>query len=615
MNADVVQTEEEFRTKFGSNVYDVILADYTLPGWTGMDALNRLQREGSDVPFVIVTGTLGEEAAIACIRAGASDCVLKGRLPRLPVAVRRALEEKYLREERARAEQALKASEERYRLLFERNQAGVYSATLDGQMLDLNEACARMLGYASRQEAMAHTLWDVAFSAAEMQKLIVLVQKQKAFTDLEVRLRRIDGRPLWVLGSASLIEAEEGKPASIEGTLIDITERKRLEEQLRQSVKMEAVGRLAGGVAHDFNNLLTAMLGYSDLVLEGLPPNSQLSRYAAEVKKAGQRASSLTRQLLAFSRQQVLAPQVLNLNAVVADVQKMLRRLIGEDIDLAISLDPQLGDVKADPGQIEQVILNLVVNSRDAMPQGGRLSIETANVELSDGSDVAVFEQVNVRAGKYVMLAISDSGCGMDAETQTHMFEPFFTTKGKDKGTGLGLSMVYGIVKQSDGCIAVRSEPGQGATFKVYLPCVKQNSAGAKPREAPSSERQGSETILLVEDEDGVRELARMVLIAKGYNVLVASSGEEAIEISKKHTGPIPLMVTDVIMPRISGQDLARQLATARPETKVLYMSGYTGGAIGRPEISNSESAFLQKPFTSEALIRTIRDILDGGPR
>jgi two-component system cell cycle sensor histidine kinase/response regulator CckA len=613
VNPDVVQTAEEFRTRLSSKVYDVILADYTLPGWTGMDALKHVQQERCDVPFIIVTGTLGEEAAIACIKAGASDCVLKGRLPRLSVAVRRALEEKSLREERTRAEQALKASLERYRLLFERNLAGVYSVALDGRMLDLNEACARMFGYTSRERAMAHTLWEVAPNVAEMQMLIALVQKQKGFTDLEVRLRRIDGRPLWVLGSASLIEGEDGKPAAIEGTLIDITERKRLEEQLRQSAKMEAVGRLAGGVAHDFNNLLTAILGYSDLLLERLPGNSQLSRYAGEVKKAGERASSLTRQLLAFSRQQVLAPQVLNLNTVVADMQKMLRRLIGEDIELMTSLEPQLGNVKADPGQIEQVILNLAVNSRDAMPQGGTLTIETANLELNDGRDLMVFEQPSVRAGKYVMLAISDTGCGMDAETQTHIFEPFFTTKGKDKGTGLGLSTVYGIVKQSEGYISVRSEPGQGATLKVYLPCVKQESAEVKPREPPSTARQGSETILLVEDEDAVRELARVVLLAKGYKVLEAASGEEALKICEKHVGPIPLLVTDVIMPHISGQELARHVAALRPETKVLYMSGHTGGAIGRPEISDSESPFLQKPFSSETLTRKVRDMLDAG--
>ncbi len=613
ISADVVQTPQEFRALLGSKDYDVILADHNLAGWTGMDALRLLQREGIDIPFIVVTGVLGEEAAIQCIKGGASDCVLKEGLARLPVAVHRALEEQSLREKRARAEQALKASEERYRMLFERNLAGVYSTTLDGRMLDLNEACARMFGYASREEAMSHSLWEVAPSVTEMQLLIELVQKQKAFTDLEVRLRRIDGREVWVLASASLIEGEDGRPTSIEGTLIQITERKRLEQQLRQSAKMEAVGRLAGGVAHDFNNLLTAILGYSDLLLERLPEASELARYVSEVKKAGERASSLTRQLLAFSRQQVLAPQVLNLNTVVADTQKMLRRLIGEDIELVTSLDPELGYAKADPGQIEQVILNLAVNARDAMPEGGTLTIETANVELHDDRDITVFEQPAVRPGAYVMLGISDTGCGMDAETQTLIFEPFFTTKDKDKGTGLGLSTVYGIVKQSEGYIAVHSEPGQGATFKTYLPRVEQAGAESRPRDATATAREGWETILLVEDEKAVRELARIVLQAKGYHVLEAASADQALQVCEKHSAPIALMLTDVILPGMSGRELGRRIALVRPETKVLYMSGYTGGAIGRPEISDSETAFLQKPFTSEALARKVRETLDAG--
>ena len=613
VRAEVVETREGLGTQLSSNAYDVIVADHRLMASTGMEALEYLRQERRDVPLIIVTGTLDEEAAIGTIKAGATDCVLKGGLWRLPVAVRRAVEERVVREERTRAEQALKASEERFRMLFERNLAGVYSVALDGRILDLNLACARMFGYASREEAMNHTLWDVAPSVAEMQKLIAVVQKQKTFIDLEVGLRRTDGRPVWVLGSASLIESEDGKSASIEGTLIDITERKRLEQRLRQSAKMEAVGRLAGGVAHDFNNLLTAILGYSDLLLERLPSDSQLSRYATEVKKAGEQAFSLTRQLLAFSRQQLLAPQALNLNAVVTDMQKMLRRLMGEDIELVTLLEPQLGKVKADPGQIEQVILNLALNSRDAMANGGRLTIETSNIELGHDSDGMMLEQPNVRAGNYVMLAISDAGCGMDAETQTHIFEPFFTTKGKDQSTGLGLSMAYGIVKQSKGYISVQSEPGHGATFKVYLPRAEENLSQAGSGETLSNAPKGSETILLVEDEDAVRKLTRMALLTKGYKVLEAASGEEALKICTGHSGPIHLMVTDVIMPRVSGQELGRRLATLRPETKVLYTSGYTGGAIGWPEISNLETAFLQKPFTPETLTRQVREMLDAG--
>jgi two-component system, cell cycle sensor histidine kinase and response regulator CckA len=613
VRVEVVETRGDFRTPLLSSTYDVILADHSLMPSAGMEALEVLRQERRDVPLIIVTGTWDEEAAVGCIKAGATDCILKGELWRLPLAVRRAVEERALREERAWAEQALQASEQRYRMLFERNLAGVYSVALDGRMLDLNLACARMFGYVSREEAMRHTLWDVTPSVAEMQKIITLVRKQKTLTDLEVCLRRIDGTPVWVLGSASLVEGEDGKPASIEGTLIDITERKRLEQRLRQSTKMEAVGRVAGGVAHDFNNLLTAILGYSDLLLEKLPASSQLSRYAAEVKNASERAFSLTRQLLAFSRQQVLAPQVLNLNVVVADMLKMLRRLIGEEIELVTHLEPQLWNVKADPGQIEQVILNLAMNSRDAMAKGGRLTLETSNIELRHGGDLTILEQPNVRAGNYVLLMISDTGCGMDGETQTRIFEPFFTTKGKDQSTGLGLSTAYGIVKQSKGYISVRSDPGQGTMFRVYLPRAEEKSSQARPREMLSHAPKGSETILLVEDEDAVRELTRMALATKGYKVLEAASGEEALKICEGHSGPIHLMVTDVIMPRVSGQELGRRLATLRPETKVLYISGYTGGAIGWPEISNWETAFLQKPFTPETLTRQVREMLDAG--
>jgi two-component system, cell cycle sensor histidine kinase and response regulator CckA len=614
VRVEVVETRGDFRTPLLSSTYDVILADHSLMPSAGMEALEVLRQERRDVPLIIVTGTWDEEAAVGCIKAGATDCILKGELWRLPLAVRRAVEERALREERAWAEQALQASEQRYRMLFERNLAGVYSVALDGRMLDLNLACARMFGYVSREEAMRHTLWDVTPSVAEMQKIITLVRKQKTLTDLEVCLRRIDGTPVWVLGSASLVEGEDGKPASIEGTLIDITERKRLEQRLRQSTKMEAVGRVAGGVAHDFNNLLTAILGYSDLLLEKLPASSQLSRYAAEVKNASERAFSLTRQLLAFSRQQVLAPQVLNLNVVVADMLKMLRRLIGEEIELVTHLEPQLWNVKADPGQIEQVILNLAMNSRDAMAKGGRLTLETSNIELRHGGDLTILEQPNVRAGNYVLLMISDTGCGMDGETQTRIFEPFFTTKGKDQSTGLGLSTAYGIVKQSKGYISVRSDPGQGTMFRVYLPRAEEKSSQARPREMLSHAPKGSETILLVEDEDAVRELTRMALATKGYNVLEAASGEEALKICEGHSGPIHLMVTDVIMPRVSGQELGRRLATLRPETKVLYISGYTGGsATGWPEILNCETAFLQKPFTPETLTRQVREMLDSG--
>jgi two-component system cell cycle sensor histidine kinase/response regulator CckA len=392
----------------------------------------------------------------------------------------------------------------------------------------------------------------------------------------------------------------------IEGTLLDITERKNLEEQLRQAQRIEAVGRLAGGVAHDFNNLLTAILGYSDIVLEQLPSGDRLRHYVGEIKKAGERAASLTRQLLAFSRQQVLAPLVLDLNAVVADMEKMLRRLIGEDIELVTVLGHDLARVKADPSQLEQVIMNLAVNARDAMPEGGRLSLATANFLVDEAY---AQRHVGLKPGPYVTLTVTDTGCGMDAETLSRIFEPFFTTKEKGKGTGLGLSTVYGVVKQSGGYIEVESEPGRGTAFRVYLPQVEESLTNVKEREPAAAPSSGAETILLVEDEESVRTLVESVLRSKGYKVIPAARGDEALALSEQYAQPIALMLVDMVMPRMSGRELARRLAPLHPETKVLFMSGYAGSSAS--DGLDADTHFIQKPFTSEALARKVRETLD----
>ena len=383
---------------------------------------------------------------------------------------------------------------------------------------------------------------------------------------------------------------------------------RRSEDHLRQVQKMEAIGRLAGGVAHDFNNLLTAIMGYSELSLSHLQPGDQARKNAEQIRQAAVRAAALTHQLLAFGRRQVLASKVLDLNAVATNLEPMLRRLIGEDLDLGIVPCPDLGRVQADPGQIEQVIMNLAINARDAMPRGGKLTIETANVELGEGDNRP---QVPVRPGRYVLLAVSDTGCGMNAETQAHIFEPFFTTKEQGKGTGLGLATVYGIVKQSDGYIWVYSEPGFGTTFKIYLPRIDDVSTTAEPDEARSAPASGRETILLVEDEEAVRDLVRGVLEGRGYSVLLAQSGEEAVRLSGGHEGPIHLMVTDVVMPRMSGRELAERLASSRPAMKVLYISGYTDDAVVRHGVLSRGVAFLQKPFMPNALLRKVREVLD----
>jgi nitrogen-specific signal transduction histidine kinase/ActR/RegA family two-component response regulator len=389
----------------------------------------------------------------------------------------------------------------------------------------------------------------------------------------------------------------------------DITEHKRVEERLRASQKMEAVGRLAGGVAHDFNNLLMVMRGYGELMLNQLDANDPLRRNAEEIQKAAERATALTQQLLAFSRKQVLQPKVLDLNTVVTEVEKMLRRLIGEDIELATTLDPALGPVKADPGQIEQIILNLAVNARDAMPQGGRLTLKTANVTLDQAY---VRQHMGATLGPYVLLAVSDTGVGMDAETQSHIFEPFFTTKGAGKGTGLGLSTVYGIVKQSGGTIWVESAPGRGTTFEIYLPLVEEAAASGELHPAlPAPTPGGSETILVVEDEMSVRKLAAEFLGSNGYRVLEAQDGGEALQVCEEHRAPIHLLMTDVVMPGMSGRELAVRLVGARPEMKVIYVSGYTDDAIVQHGVREEGTVFLQKPFSLETLAHTVREVLD----
>ncbi len=516
--------------------------------------------------------------------------------------------------ERKRAEAALRASVERYRLLFERNLAGVCRASLESGLLDCNDAYARILGYESRQEILAQPILTLYFDPAEREAYWAKLKERGSLSSFELRLRRKDGSPVWILTNDTIVE-DNGQLVK-EATVIDITERKRAEEALKktqeqflQAQKMEAVGRLAGGVAHDFNNLLTIINGYSDLMLESAPGGSREQSHLEEIRGAGERAAALTRQLLAFSRKQVIEPRILDLNAIVGRAQKMLRRLIGEDIEFVAGLAKQLGQVKADPGQVEQIIMNLVVNARDALPKGGKLVIETANAEL--GEDY-VRSHPYVAPGNYVMLALSDTGCGMDAETQSHIFEPFYTTKKQGKGTGLGLSTVYGIVKQSGGHVNVYSELGQGTTFRVYFPRIDQPVESGSEKYWENASASGTETILAVEDEPGVRSLIQGALRASGYTVLAAAASEEALALATQHAGTIHLLLTDVIMPGLNGKELAARLTLSRPEIKVLFISGYTADAIGQHGILEEGVAFLPKPFAPRDLLRKVRQTLDG---
>jgi two-component system, cell cycle sensor histidine kinase and response regulator CckA len=421
-----------------------------------------------------------------------------------------------------------------------------------------------------------------------------------------------DGGRRTILWDHTLLRSPDGQVSGIASLGRDVTELRTLEEQLRQSQKMESVGRLAGGIAHDFNNLLTAINGYAELLLMDLKQQEPNFLTAKEILTAGQKAAGLVRQLLAFSRKQVLQPRILDLNHLIRENTKMLCRLIGEDIELIATLEPNLRKIKADPGQIEQVIINLAVNARDAMPKGGKLLIETSNIELSEEF---AWQHVSVIPGSYILLVISDTGCGMNAEIRAHLFEPFFTTKEKGKGTGLGLSTVYGIVQQSGGHIWVYSEPDKGATFKIYLPIIEEESAekGSLPARPDSSH--GWETILVAEDESLVRSLACLSLRKKGYQVLEAADGEEALKILTQRANSIHLIITDVVMPQISGRELARKAKLLQPEIKILYMSGYTENAIVHHGVLEPGLEFIPKPFSPGALSRLVREILDSKER
>jgi len=426
---------------------------------------------------------------------------------------------------------------------------------------------------------------------------------------VEILNNRKDGTSFWNQLTVSPVLGPTGKLAHFVGVQTDVSQRRRLEEQYHQAQKMEAIGQLAGGVAHDFNNLLTVINGYCDLILNQFDLSDSMRELLMEIHKAGERAGTLTRQLLAFSRQQVLAPKVLNLNDIVNDTEKMLRRLIGEDVVLATKLSPNLGRVKADPGQIEQVLMNLAVNARDAMTHGGSLTIETQSVTL-DQSYCKPF--ADLEPGKYVLLAVSDTGCGMDEAIKSRIFEPFFTTKRQGKGTGLGLATVHGIVKQSRGHVAVYSEVGLGTTFKVYLPQVSGPLTNIRADVPSVAMPTGTATILLVEDEDAVRALAMNILSSCGYRMIEATNGKDALLLAEKEPGPIHLLISDVVMPHLGGRALAEQVISKRPECRTLFLSGYTDDAIIRHGVLGAEFAFLQKPFSPSTLAQKVRSVLDG---
>jgi len=511
--------------------------------------------------------------------------------------------------EHKRNEEALRRSEARYRSLVQSAVYGIYRSSLEGRFFDVNPALITMLGYESMEEVLAlDPKLDVFVDPNEQARVMGEFQRGARLDNVEVRWKRKDGSAITVRLSGRVVNSPGETAEVVEIIAEDITERRVLENQFRQAQKMEAVGRLAGGVAHDFNNLLMVISGYSEVLLENTRKNNPLYPKIEAIHQATDRATTLTRQLLAFSRKQLLELKVVDLNIIVEDMERLLRPLIGENIELETQLGAALGRTRADAGQIEQVIMNLVVNSKDAMPGGGKITIQTANARL-DHEDVRR-EYSYIQPGLYVVLSVTDTGEGMDKETQLRIFEPFFTTKEKGKGTGLGLSTVYGIIKQSGGYVLVESEPRQGTTFRIYLPRVEGALETAGPVGLSPSHSGGSETVLLVEDEESVRQLVRETLESKGYKVLEADNGDAALQIASRHSGKIDMLITDVVMPGMSGRELSARLCASCPQTKVLYLSGYTEDAIVHEGVIDPDTAFLQKPFTLQALSRKVREVL-----
>lgn len=607
-----VDTEQDLVRALRELRPDVVLSDHALPQFSGGGTLGVVRTLSPDTPVIVVTGSLDEETAVEYIKAGATDYVIKQHLERLPPAVLRALALRRARDDKLRAEAELRRSDVRHKSILDAALDAVITIDAGGAIVAWNPRAEAIFGWPAAEvlgRRISDSIIPPRFREAHERGLAhFLVSGEGPLLNRRVEVTALhrEGREFPV--ELAITPIPEDDRWTFTAFIRDLSEQRVLETRLRQSQRMEAVGRLAGGIAHDFNNLLTAITGYCDLLLDELGSNHAAVADLHEVRKAGERAAALTRQLLAFSRQQILDPKVVELNQVMQGTERLLARVIGEDVELATRLAPDLGRVKVDPGQMEQVLMNLAVNARDAMPHGGKLTIETQNVELEGGPAVG---DTLVPEGRYVLLAVTDTGIGMDEATQAHIFAPFFTTKEETRGTGLGLATVYGIVKQSGGFVWVYSEPGKGATFKIYLPRVDDPVQPASAAAEPTGPLTGIETVLLVEDEDRVRAVVRQLLERHGYTVLEAADAEAGLALAAGRPGPIHLLVTDVVLRGMSGRDLATRLAAGRPEIRVLYMSGYAADAVVRHGTLEPGLAYIQKPFTPDGLARKVRAVLD----
>jgi two-component system cell cycle sensor histidine kinase/response regulator CckA len=730
--ARCVDSRDRFLHELAEFRPDLILSDYTLPSFDGMAALRLAREQAPAVPFLIVTGSVNEETAVGCMKAGATDYLLKSNLARIGPAIEAALARVQARAEQARAEEALRRSEANLRAIFDTSAQAFVLVDRDGTIQAMNptarewseriighqvpegapidrfipeaaegfrlalrgetgciERCLRsadgaeawyetthapvvdeagaMIGVYLNARDVSERKWseqalrqsearyrdlfdnasdlvcttalageflyvnpawhaamgydDAALAALRFVDLVHPESRERylevvgrarsgeSLANVELGLVTATGATLTLEGNISCTSSD-GSPPRLRGIYRDVTERKRVEDQLRRAERMQAAGRLAGGVAHEVNNMMTGVIGFSEFLLRSLDPDDPRRTEVVEIIKAGTRAADVTRQLLAFTRQQFLRPEVLSANAVVRDLEKMLRRLLGEDHTLELDLDPDAGELRADRGQLEQVLINLILNARDAMAGRGTVRVTTAAVEL-DEAYAAAHDGVGVPLGSYIRLSLSDTGLGMDRETQARIFEPFFTTKPVGQGTGLGLSTVYGIVKQSDGFVWVYSEPGLGSSFRIYLPRV--SAAPARPPRADRrpAARGGSETIMIVEDEEMVRELASRGLREHGYRVIEARQGADALRRLEAEPGSVDLVISDVVMPEMGGRELARRLALLRPSLPVLFISGYTGEDVIDRGLLDPGAPFEQKPFAPDGLARKVREMLD----
>jgi two-component system cell cycle sensor histidine kinase/response regulator CckA len=621
VHAERVEKPEDLRRALNGHGWDIIIADHRMGQFDAPLALQILHETGRNIPFIVVSGSIGEEVAVAMMRSGAHDYVLKDNLNRLVPAVDRELREARARQEHLEAEKKLRDSEERFRRAQLRlrqvvlsSPAVLFTLEIAGKEIRgvswMSENVLEVFGYAA-EATIGATWWMAGTHPDDLAGM-----RERAATDLLIRghmeakfrFRHADGSYRWTRCELRLTHDEAGERTEAVGSWSDITERKlaeeegaRLREQLQQAQKLESIGRLAGGIAHDFNNLLTVINGYSAMLLSSMPPDGLIHEGLAEINLAGERAAALSQQLLVLSRKNVFQPKNVDINEIVAEVEKMLHRVIGEDLRIESDLSPALDSVMADPGQVNQVLMNLAINARDAMPNGGAIRIETSNVEVEGGR-------------RCVQLRVSDTGTGMIPEVLSHVFEPFFTTKKEGEGTGLGLATVYGIVRQCSGSIEVQSQPGKGTSFTIQLPRADSAEADEGPGGAIPISR-GDETILVVEDQEQLRKLVGRILRKYGYDVLEAATPAEALARSKGCDGVIHLILTDIVMPEMSGVELAEEVRQLRPSLKVVLMSGYSKRVNADRVRLDFADAYLAKPFSPEALVRKLREVLDRNPK